>query len=143
MNISIVRIFSAYGVGLSRQVVWEACNQAIHHNKIQLFGTGKESRDFMDASDIAKAIRLIVENTEFHGEIYNVGSGVETSIEELTKIIARIQKVDTINFLGNKRAGDPLNWQANISKLKSFGFEPLISIDEGVKRVLDSLRDVS
>ena len=53
---AILRIFSAYGSGLRRQVVWDICKNMTQCQELVLQGTGKESRDFVHAFDIALAI---------------------------------------------------------------------------------------
>src|SRR5438552_189686 len=53
---AVARIFSAYGPGLRRQVVWDICEKALATGKLELRGTGAESRDFIHAADIARGL---------------------------------------------------------------------------------------
>ncbi len=133
---AIVRIFSAYGPGLRRQVIWDICEKAIKQKSITLQGTGKESRDFIHVLDIAKALVAVATSSPMKGEIYNVGSGRETTIAELANIITKsLGPHYSFQFDGVIPSGTPLNWQANVSKIGSLGFSPSISLEDGIKTV--------
>ena len=80
-----VRIFSAYGPGLRRQVIWDICQKAILNNELILQGTGEESRDFIHALDIANAIDCITNKAEMNGEFYNLATGTEVKIRSLVE----------------------------------------------------------
>jgi UDP-glucose 4-epimerase len=126
------RIFSAYGPGLRRQVLWDVCEKA-SAGSVHLFGTGEETRDFIHAEDVARALRVLVENAPMQGETYNVASGVETSIRELTEqIVALVLPKAPVIFSGVARPGDPLRWRADISAIRDLGFEPRVKMEAGV-----------
>jgi len=141
LPMAIVRIFSAYGPGLRRQVIWDICEKAIKQKSITLQGTGKESRDFVHVLDIAKALVAVATSSPMKGEIYNVGSGRETTIAELSNMIIKtLGSHYSFQFNGVIPSGTPLNWQADISKLRTIGFAPSISLEEGIKSVVDWCR---
>lgn len=128
------RIFSAYGPGLRRQVMWDICHKAVIQNLVTLQGTGRESRDFIHALDIASALYLIVTKAPMQGESYNLATGREVTVAELAKyILAVLEYEGTLEFDGVIPAGNPLNWHADISKLQHLGFRPQISLERGVK----------
>lgn len=136
-----VRIFSAYGPGLKRQVLWDIYKKAVKDQKVSLSGTGDETRDFIHAADIARGIFSIGEKGNFSGEIYNLGSGKETSILELSLLMVKNLKTDVpVQFSGLKRKGDPDRWVADISKLKKLGFSPTISLKDGISSYLKWLK---
>lgn len=127
------RIFSAYGPGLRRQVVWDICERLLTKGSLSLSGTGKESRDFVNATDIARALAVLAEQAPANGEIYNLSTGRETTIAELAALLIEITGVRTeVCFDGRSRAGDPLNWRADISKLQALGFEPSVGLEKGL-----------
>jgi UDP-glucose 4-epimerase len=133
---AVMRIFSAYGPGLRRQVVYDACRQGLN-GCISLYGTGSESRDFIHARDVARAAVCIATNGPMNGEVYNVASGVETTIAtmaELVKQILRLQ-VDCV-FASQRQSGMPQRWLADIGKIKSLGFEPAVNITDGIDSVV-------
>lgn len=129
-----IRPFSVYGPGLRKQIFWDIYKKYLNANgTVDMWGTGKESRDFINIRDLVKAIVLIVEKDDFSGSIYNIASGIETTIQEVsTFLVEQLGNKARVVFNGQERAGDPINWRADISKLKSLGFEPHISIREGI-----------
>jgi len=126
------RIFSAYGAGLRRQVLWDICSKA-QAGRLELFGTGEETRDFIHADDVARALRLIAEEGQMAGEVYNVANGVATSIRELaTMLVNRLGCEREIVFSGERRAGDPIGWRADIARLIGLGYRPEVELEDGV-----------
>lgn len=128
------RIFSAYGPGLRKQVLWDICNKVISDPLVQLDGSGAESRDFIHVKDIAGAIYILGEKGAFDAEVYNIASGIETSIRQLAeKIISAFGCEKELRFTGIARSGDPNRWRANIRKIEQLGFSPKISLVDGIK----------
>ena len=112
------RIFSAYGPGIRRQVMWDICQKAIFQDSIVLQGTGQESRDFIHALEIAKALFIIANKAPMQGEVYNVGTGIEVRIAELAELLLEaLDYQGSIKFDGKSSVGNPLNWQADITKI--------------------------
>lgn len=136
MKTASVRIFSAYGPGLRRQVVWDICQKILGTRELKLHGTGSESRDFIHAADVARALGTIVERADCEGEIYNLASGRETTIAELAGLLlAELDGAITPVFDGKVRAGDPCNWRADVSRLQALGFAPKIPLEQGIRSV--------
>lgn len=138
LKVCSARIFSAYGPGLKRQIVWDILEKARRNETILLGGTGKETRDFIFISDIAIALDLIRDKGLFESEVYNIASGQETTIQLLAELVlnsARLPK--KVEFSGLQRAGDPLYWRADTKKICSLGFSPEINIAEGVQKFVD------
>jgi UDP-glucose 4-epimerase len=128
------RIFSAYGPGLRRQVMWDICNKASQGKILHLQGTGQESRDFIHALDIAKALMSIALKAPMQGEVYNLATGREVTIAELARLLmASLEGGYTLSFDGVIPIGNPLNWQADITKLYQLGFSPEVTLEQGVK----------
>ncbi|MCC7118159.1 MAG: SDR family oxidoreductase [Anaerolineales bacterium] len=134
MQAASARIFSAYGRGLKRQVLWDLVNKALNHAEVKLQGTGQESRDFIHVEDIARGLSTILERAPMSGDVYNLASGIETKIVDLCSMIQiAIGTSKKVVFAGEAPNGTPRNWRANISKLSSFGFSPSVNFEEGVK----------
>lgn len=134
LKTAIVRIFSAYGPGLRRQVLWDICQKAINQDSLQLQGTGEESRDFIHALDIAKALLVVAQSAPMEANIYNLGSGREVAIAQLANLILdALEYEKSPIFDGIVPTGTPYNWQADISKLKALGFNPSVSLEKGIK----------
>jgi len=129
-----VRIFSAYGPGLRRQVIWDICQKLLVQESLNLHGTGSESRDFIHAIDIAKAIQAVADAAPLEGEVYNLSSGEEVTIRKLANLVLSALDSDIVpKFNGIVPEGTPLKWQADISKVSALGFRPSISLDKGIR----------
>jgi UDP-glucose 4-epimerase len=136
-----LRIFSAYGPGLRRQVVWDIFQKAHTAPVLSLQGTGNESRDFIHAEDISGAIMSVVKNGLFEGEVYNVATGREVKISQLAELMmASLDIKKGIEFDGIVPAGVPQNWRADISKIQGLGFLPSIALEKGIADFVDWCR---
>ncbi len=131
-----VRIFSAYGPGLRRQVVWDICARTLTKGRLSLHGTGSESRDFIHAADVARGLVLLAEKAPAQGEVYNLATGRETTIRELTRLLLPNLGADFApEFDGRTTPGDPMNWRADVSKLTTLGFAPAVPLEDGLRGV--------
>ena len=133
-----LRIFSAYGPGLRKQLFWDIYNKLKNNDIIELWGTGNETRDFIHISDLVKAIECVVENADFNATTVNIASGIQTSVRTIAETFVRLMKSDKIiQFNNEERKGDPVYWQADITDLKEWGYEPAISLEEGMKNYIE------
>ncbi|GAC1419454.1 MAG: SDR family oxidoreductase [Flavisolibacter sp.] len=143
LNISIIRIFSAYGVGLKKQIFWDLYKRALRSDDITLFGTGDESRDFIYIEDLVQAINCIVERSLFDGNVYNVANGEEIFIKDaVAYFFEKINWEGKLKFSGSNRPGDPLNWKANISRLKNLGYKQKIKLTDGIDQYCKWLKEL-
>jgi len=143
MNTCALRVFSAYGAGLKRQLLWDVCEKAASNPVVRLFGTGDETRDYVHVDDIARAVRVVTESSSVGFTVYNVASGVETSVREVaTALVEVVAPGKAVEFSGEVRAGDPLRWRADISRIRSLGFEPARRLSDGVEDYAAWYRDV-
>ncbi len=130
-----LRIFSAYGEGLKKQLFWDLFQKMHSNYEVQLFGTGKETRDFIYIQDLLYAIECVIKNSTFKNEIINVANGIESSIEEVANIFASLFSTPkTVVFNNQIKQGDPLNWCADISKLKNLGYCSKVNLEEGLEK---------
>lgn len=135
IKIKIARIFSAYGAGLRKQILWDIHEKYLQDERITLFGNGKESRDFIYIDDLVVALDKIA-RVSSEDKIFNVACGQEIKISQLAEIYAEQLSLSptSIMFNGQIREGDPRNWVADIMKLKALNFVPRINIDQGVSK---------
>lgn len=140
-----VRIFSAYGVGLRKQLFWDLKRKCDSNpSKVFLYGDGTETRDYIEATEICEAIELLSERAHFVGEVFNLGSGTATSIREAAQTFFEFYSPLTqIEFSGEKLLGAPNRWQANIQKLQALGFESKICLTEGLKKYVQWINSLA
>ena len=138
-----LRIFSVYGEGLKKQLFWDLYKKAKTGKSFELFGTGNESRDFINVHDLVRAIMLIAENAEFNAEVINVANGEEILIKDAVSVFFSFFKGEvSYAFSGNVRKGDPVNWRADISKLKSFGYMKSVDLTSGLRNYFEWVRKI-
>ena len=74
---------------------------------------------------LTRALALIAETAPMEGEAYNIGSGKQVSVAELANMIrGMLGFKDQPHFDGIVPRGNPLHWQADITRIKSLGFSP-------------------
>jgi len=130
-----LRIFSAYGPRLKKQLFWDMYNKFKQNDVIELWGTGQESRDFIFISDLVRAIDLTLQHGTFQGDRINVANGRQRTIAEVAERFVRVLGTDKeVRFNGAVRKGDPINWEADITDLKNWGYVPEVSLEEGIKK---------
>jgi dTDP-glucose 4,6-dehydratase/UDP-glucose 4-epimerase len=136
-----VRIFSAYGNGLKKQVLYDISKKILMENEIHLFGTGNETRDFIHIDDICRALECVIKSDNFQSSKINVANGEQISINEIIGIINKQwDHKKKIVFDGVEKQGDPVNWCADISLLKSYGYKRSVNIDDGIKGYINWIR---
>lgn len=147
----VVRPFNTYGYnshfkGTYGEVIPRFFVRALSGKSLQIFGDGKQTRDFTFVADSAKGIYLAYKKGKA-GEIYNIARGKEITINEIAKLVLKVTESDSkIDHL-KPRPGDVRRHYADINKAKKdLGFEPKIDIKDGllkyykwfIKRHLDT-----
>lgn len=137
-----VRIFSAFGPGLKKQLFWDLHKKTKQSNEVILFGSGTETRDFIFISDLVSALLSIYHNAAFNGESINLASGIQTPIRDAVMLFYQIYKYQgKVTFAGKNRPGDPLDWVADITTLTNWGFQPKTSLETGLKTYVKWLEE--
>jgi len=138
-----LRIFSAYGPGLKKQLFWDLYQKSLKANMVELFGTGKETRDFIYVDDIVQCIELAFKKAPFKGEAVNVANGYQCTIGEASsKIYDAIGWKGSIKFNNQVRPGDPLNWEADISTIREWGYVNKFDLKSGLEKYAKWLREL-
>jgi UDP-glucose 4-epimerase len=128
----ILRIFSTYGPGLARQVLWDSLRSWQNTGDIFLNGTGCETRDFVHVSDLVAAITLAVDRARFSGNALNVASGQSVTVAAVAGILLAKLGRGTVQFAGTARPGDPKHWEADVTRLRRLGFKPNVELAQGL-----------
>lgn len=132
-KVIIVRPFSAYGPGLRKQLIWDLFQKIKAGERILLQGTGNETRDFIYIDDVVNAVDTIFRNSDFNADIYNLSSGVETSVKTVVDIFLSVLSSNCkVAFSQIEAKGNPTYWRADISKISSIGFQPRYNIEDGL-----------
>ena len=138
-----LRIFSAYGEGLRKQLFWDLFQKTKNNEKIILFGTGNESRDFIYIGDLVQAILNVALYAKYKGQSINVANGEEISIKDCVREFYDLfERPINYRFSGQVRKGDPNNWVADISLLKDLGYKQKYSLKDGLKNYYKWLTEI-
>jgi UDP-glucose 4-epimerase len=130
-----LRIFSAYGAGLKKQILWDIFQKAKQSDDIELFGSGNESRDFIHVHDVAIAINKCLMKADFRGEAINIGNGKEVPVSEIVHtFLSFFPKPKAVRFTGTVKSGDPKYWKADNSLLLSLGFNTSVDLEKGLQQ---------
>lgn len=105
----------------------------VNSNNLDVIGSPETSRSFVYIDDAIQAIKLIMEKVNGF-EIYNVGSGIETTILDLVKnMISITGKEIKANFNFKGHEGNVSRRLPDINKLKNLGYKNTINLKEGLK----------
>ena len=104
-----------------------------NNERFDVWGSGNPLREFLHVDDLSNAIEFLILNNINSG-LFNVGSGEEVAIKDLSfKIKEVIEYKGEINFDRNFPDGNPRKL-LDITKLKTLGWKPNISLDSGLKQ---------
>jgi UDP-glucose 4-epimerase len=106
-----------------------------------IYGDGQQTRDFLYVKDVVKALILAGRSTNGGKAVLNVGSGNFITIKQLWEMISRLSDYTAEAQYQQLRPGDILKSVASIERVKStLGFEPDLSLEEGLEITLDWYR---
>ncbi len=122
---SIVRLFSVYGCGLRKQLLWDACRKFANDDNV-FMGTGDEVRDWLHVEDAVELLYAAVEHASPECPTVNGGSGVGTTVRDVLAHLGRCLPPAGCmpTFSGAQRAGDPSRFVASIDASKAWGWSP-------------------
>tara|TARA_B100000212_G_scaffold172179_1_gene129459 strand:+ start:580 stop:1506 length:927 start_codon:yes stop_codon:yes gene_type:complete len=111
----------------------------LRHGKVTLWGDGSPMREFLHVDDLVEALIICMDKYD-SDDIINIGTGEDVTIKDLSEMIAKV--VDfrrTIEWDTSKPNGTPRK-VLNVDKIKSLGWEPKISLEDGIKSTYDWYR---
>ncbi len=140
ISIVCIRPFSGYGEDQETDypVPAIALRAAKKENPFEVWGSGKQGRDFVHIDDIIDFIQLLMDNVS-DGSAYNIGSGKLTSFLDLIEVFTDFAGYKpTIKPLLDKPVGVHSRY-CNMSLVKEkFGWEAKISLKDGMRRVYEA-----
>lgn len=137
-----LRYFNVYG---PRQiysdysgVITRFINRLTNGLPLVIFGDGEQTRDFVYVTDVAEANILALKHAKAIGEIFNIGTGVGTTINRLASMLLELAGKNSLETVHSEpREGDIRHSVADISKAKEkLGYCPKVSLKDGLKRLL-------
>jgi UDP-glucose 4-epimerase len=140
---NILRFFNVYGPGQRSEAYYTSVVLTFIHRLLNgeppiIDGDGEQTMDFVHVHDVARALALAIES-ESAGHVCNIGTGIQTSIAELARLLIEAVGADTEpefqprEVIVTRRAAD-ISRAADI-----LGWEPEIGIKEGLAQVVDEV----
>jgi UDP-glucose 4-epimerase len=124
--------FDAYG-----NVIPIFAFKMLRGEPLTIFGDGEQTRDFINVHDVVQANIKAADAAGISGA-FNLGSAGRITINNLVKLLKEASGIEPIVVHGPPRPGDVRHSLADISAAReAFGFEPTISLQEGLKEYMD------
>lgn len=137
LRTAIVRLFSVYGPGLRKQLIWDLCSRlALGPAELTLAGSGMEIRDWLYVQDAVNLLILAATQASSNCSTFNGGTGTPITVCDLATCVARLWGVPAPMFSGDCRPGDPLSLLANIDRAARIGFQPTVSLKQGLSNTV-------
>jgi len=140
----IIRIFNTYGPRMRKddgRVISNFVNQAIKNEQVTIYGEGTQTRSFCFVSDMVAGIYQAMFAKAARGEVFNLGNPEEYSMSNLAKKIREMIGSKSEIVFKPLPPDDPTRRCPDIGKAKRIlGWEPKISVDEGLQKTIEYYR---
>lgn len=138
MPITIARLFNVYGPRQKKYVMYDILRKLkCDDSKLEILGNGDQQRDFIYVKDVVEGLITLSVIEEGCGNIYNMGTGISTSIKQLIECMINILDVNPIiNFTDQTWKGDIYALIADTKKINDIGIFPKYGVKEGVKELI-------
>lgn len=143
LPIITIRPFSAYGPYEESTKLVPTLINSLLSNTCPPLVSPDTARDYIFIDDVIDAYLLAGQRPDLGGEIFNIGSGKQTTIKEIVNLSIRLTKASVKPKWGTmeNRARDQNIWQADISKAKSMlGWSPKNNLEEGLTKTINWLK---
>ncbi|MBI4566913.1 MAG: GDP-mannose 4,6-dehydratase [Planctomycetes bacterium] len=147
LPVVIVRLFNTVGprqVGHYGMVVPRFVKQALAGGPITVYGDGKQTRCFCDVADVVEAVERLAGEDRAVGEIFNIGSGEEVSVEDLARrVAAKVDPRIPLKYVPYDEAyavgfEDMRRRVPDVSKVRALiGWTPRTPLDQILDRVIE------
>lgn len=136
-----IRFCNVYGPLQRKYVMFDIMEKLQgQEDKLEILGTGAQVRDFIYISDAIDACLMLAETPAAFGELYNVGTGVGTTIQELVGVILDVlglQNRTKVLYTNESWIGDVERLLADVTRIRGLGFRPKIDLRTGLTRFID------
>ncbi|HLX79296.1 MAG TPA: SDR family oxidoreductase [Burkholderiales bacterium] len=115
-----VRIFSLFGSGQRRLLVWELFRQYRESAEVALAGTGEEERDYLHVDDCAALVWRCAGSVQQEFAVLNMASGISVRVADLARRMGSVlSSAKTVSCRGRRSVGDPVLWRAEVTRLRT------------------------
>jgi UDP-glucose 4-epimerase len=138
----VLRIFNAYGPGqrvppAHAPVVPLFLRRAMGGGSLVIFGDGRQTRDLVYIDDVVRALVAAATISGIHGHIINIGSGVETSVNDLVRYVAVVTAKTPIVIYNEAQHGGVQRLVADLALAgQLLGYAPRVMLLDGLRLLL-------
>jgi UDP-glucose 4-epimerase len=135
----LCRFFNAFGPNETNpHLIPEIQNQILTGARKIKLGNLTPKRDFIHTFDMAKAVEVLLSKVTSGIHVYNLGRGIEYSVTEIVDAFSAAigEKIEIEVDPARVRKVERMHLLADVSKLKSLGWEPKIGIEDGIKTLV-------
>ena len=138
-----LRYFTVYGPRMRpNMAITNFTSRCLNGDAPVIYGDGQQTRDFTYVDDVVEANLSLLGTDAADGETLNIGSTGNITIEELALFVVEETGADVNLEHGSAKAGDARHTHADVSKARALlGYQPSVSIREGVSRFIDWYRE--
>jgi UDP-glucuronate decarboxylase len=142
LNYTIFRFFNTYGPKQSVDFVMSRfIALALKNKPITIYGDGLQSRTFCFIDDNVEATARVFYDDNYINDVINIGSDIETNILDLARIVIDLTgSSSNVKFMPPLPEGDMKRRFPDIAKMKKLLNRDLISIEDGIKKILEDTR---
>ncbi|MCX7954206.1 MAG: NAD-dependent epimerase/dehydratase family protein [Bacteroidales bacterium] len=139
LKFTIFRFFNTYGEKQSTNfVIPRFISKALRNEDITIYGDGRQTRTFCYIDDNIEATVNAFYNACYINDVVNIGSDIEITILELAKLIIKLTNSKSkIVFLPPLKEGDMKGRRPDITRMKTLISKPLITLEDGIKKILE------
>lgn len=145
-RIKVIRIFNTYGENMyyeDGRVISNFIMQALTNKDITIYGNGSQTRSFCYVSDLIDGIIKMMNSDDSITSPINLGNPSEFTMLELAKKVISLTDSKSNIIFCPLPSDDPKQRKPDISLAKEkLGWEPKISLDEGLKRTISYYKDI-
>jgi UDP-glucose 4-epimerase len=118
-------------------VLGKFVHNALSGLPLSVIGDGEQTRDYTFISDAVDATILAAVHPKALGEVFNVGTGIETSVNKLAEIIALVVTAINIEYLPERDIDNIRRRSTDIEKIhQSLGWSPKFNIKTGIEKTI-------
>jgi len=140
LDITVLRFANVYGLRCHGVIHDFLDKLAKNPGKLEIIGTGLQSRDFVHVSDVVDALVTVGSEDSANGKTYNIGYGTTTTIIDLAKMMLKILNLEKKTFITTTG----VSWQGDVTKIwfdnskakKELNWNPKVSLEDSIKEVI-------
>jgi UDP-glucose 4-epimerase len=135
----IFRYAAVYGPGQVTGAMADYIRKLSSDKQAEIWGDGSKTRDYVFVDDVVLANLLALDiPADYLGPVFNLGTGIETTLNDLYKKIAKLLKKDSNPIYFPDRPGEQMRYSLDHSKFnKVIGWKPKVALEEGLKKILE------